>query len=129
MMNEASMAQIAIQTSLDAAPQGRAMLAVSDVTVEFPGVRALDAVSFNVLGGEVHGLIGENGAGKSTLMAVASGALTPTLGRVEIMGTATLGDPHAARNLGLAIVRQEPSLMPDLSVAENILLGLPASVR
>jgi ribose transport system permease protein/ribose transport system ATP-binding protein len=105
------------------------LLRISDVTMTFPGVKALDAVSFDVLAGEVHGLVGENGAGKSTLMAVASGALTPTEGDVEIDGTASRGDPDRARDLGLAIVRQEPSLMPELSVAENIFLALPQRLR
>jgi ribose transport system ATP-binding protein len=105
------------------------LLQISGATKSFPGVRALEDVTFDVLAGEVHGLVGENGAGKSTLMAVASGAMTPDSGTVMIDGTATVGAPQTARALGLAIVRQEPALMPDLTVAENLFLGVPANLR
>jgi len=105
------------------------LLQIDGVTKIFPGVRALDNVTFSVLAGEVHGLVGENGAGKSTLMAVASGALVPEKGRVVINGIETRGDTDEARQLGLAIVRQEPALMPDLSVAENLYLGVPEEQR
>ncbi|MFM0336958.1 ATP-binding cassette domain-containing protein [Paraburkholderia fungorum] len=105
------------------------LLQIDGVTKIFPGVRALDDVTFSVLAGEVHGLVGENGAGKSTLMAVASGALVPETGRVVINGVETRGDTDEARRLGLAIVRQEPALMPDLTVAENLYLGVPAEQR
>jgi ribose transport system ATP-binding protein len=107
----------------------RDLLSIEQVSKSFPGVRALDFVSFQVIAGEVHGLVGENGAGKSTLMAVASGTLTPDAGSVTIAGQTMRGDPELARQLGLAIVRQEPSLMPDLTVAENMLLGVPAGAR
>ncbi len=107
----------------------KTLLQVDGVTKIFPGVRALDNVTFSVVEGEVHGLVGENGAGKSTLMAVASGALVPEKGRVLIDGTETRGDTEQARQLGLAIVRQEPALMPDLTVAENLYLGVPAEQR
>src|SRR5580692_6191720 len=108
---------------------GRSVLRIESVSKAFPGVKALDRVSFEVRAGEVHGLVGENGAGKSTLMAVASGALVPESGRVVINGTQTKGDTEQARRLGLAIVRQEPALMPDLTVAENLYLGVPAEQR
>lgn len=107
----------------------KTLLQIDGVTKIFPGVRALDNVTFSVVEGEVHGLVGENGAGKSTLMAVASGALVPEQGRVVIDGTETRGDTEQARRLGLAIVRQEPALMPDLTVAENLYLGVPAEQR
>src|SRR4029077_13121473 len=114
---------------------GRAMndqsplLQIDAVKKSFPGVRALDDVTFSVRRGEVHGLVGENGAGKSTLMGVASGALVPESGRVVIDGVEIVGDTEQARRLGLAIVRQEPALMPDLTVAENLYLGMPADQR
>jgi ribose transport system ATP-binding protein len=105
------------------------LLQLDKVTKAFPGVRALDRVTFSVLAGEVHGLIGENGAGKSTLMAIAAGALMPEEGRVVIGGVETMGDTERARSSGLAIVRQEPALMPDLTVAENLYLGVPEVER
>ncbi|CAL8479402.1 ATP-binding cassette domain-containing protein [Caballeronia sp. S22] len=107
----------------------KTLLQIDRVTKIFPGVRALDNVTFSVLAGEVHGLVGENGAGKSTLMAVASGALVAEEGRVLINGVETRGDTDEARRLGLAIVRQEPALMPDLTVAENLYLGVPVEQR
>ncbi|MFJ4156288.1 ATP-binding cassette domain-containing protein [Pseudomonas sp. NPDC089752] len=110
-------------------PEQKKLLVVDRVTKVFPGVKALDEVTFTVLAGEVHGLVGENGAGKSTLMAVASGALIPESGSVLIDGSKALGDPEFAREMGLAIVRQEPALMPDLSVAENLYMAMPPSAR
>lgn len=107
----------------------KTLLKISGVSKSFPGVYALRDVTFDVIAGEVHGLVGENGAGKSTLMGVASGALLPNSGTVVINGTETSGDPQAARELGLAIVRQEPALMPDLTVAENLYLGVSESHR
>jgi ribose transport system ATP-binding protein len=107
----------------------RVALLLDGVTKTFPGVRALDSVSFDVRHGEIHGLVGENGAGKSTLMGLASGALRPDSGVVTINGTQLTGGPRQAINLGLAIVRQEPSLMPDLSVAENLYLAQPGQTR
>src|SRR3984893_625880 len=105
------------------------LLQIDGVTKTFPGVLAHDNLSFSVRAGEVHGLVGENGAGKSTLMAVASGALVPESGRVVIDGTQTKGDTEQARRLGLGIVPQEPALIPDLAVAENLYLGVPAEQR
>jgi ribose transport system ATP-binding protein len=104
-------------------------LEFENVTKQFPGVKALDSVTFKVEAGEVHGLVGENGAGKSTLMAVAAGVLSPEDGRVSICGVETRGDADRARALGLAIVRQEPALMPDLTVAENLYLGVSEERR
>jgi len=105
------------------------LLQLDGVTKIFPGVRALDKVTLSILAGEVHGLVGENGAGKSTLMAIAAGALVPEEGRVVIAGVEAMGDTERARSLGLAIVRQEPALMPDLTVAENLYLGVPEAER
>ena len=101
-----------------------AVLELRGIVKTFPGVRALTDVNLTVRTGEVHALVGENGAGKSTLMAVASGALAPNAGAVEIGGTIlTHADPEAARELGLGIVRQDPALLPDLTVAENMAIG------
>jgi ribose transport system ATP-binding protein len=105
-------------------------LELHGVTKEFPGVTALDDVSLEVRAGEVHGVVGENGAGKSTLMAVASGALVPESGTVTLAGQSLqAGSTATARERGIAIVRQEPALLPDLSVAENVYLGLSTDRR
>ncbi|MFF9346275.1 ATP-binding cassette domain-containing protein [Streptomyces sp. NPDC014734] len=108
-------------------PAGHAapVLSMQGIGKSFPGVRALDEVGFDVLPGEVHALVGENGAGKSTLMAVASGALAADDGAVLIGGDRlTQAQPEQARSLGLGIVRQHPALLPDLTVAENMALGV-----
>lgn len=90
----------------------------------FPGVRALDGVSFDARAGEIHAIVGENGAGKSTLMKILSGVHQPDDGRVEIDGRPVrLGDARAAQRLGIAIVHQEFNLARHLSVAENVFLG------
>ncbi|MGP3533780.1 ATP-binding cassette domain-containing protein [Microbacterium sp. RD1] len=113
-------------TRTDDAPDGRpAVLRLEGITKTFPGVRALTDVNIDVRAGEIHALVGENGAGKSTLMAVASGALSPDEGAVQIDGHAlSAADPDEARRLGLAIVRQDPALLPDLTVAENMAVGV-----
>lgn len=105
------------------------VLSVLEVGKSYGAVRALNGVTLIVQPGEVHGLIGQNGAGKSTLMGIASGAVVPDAGQVLIDGELSIGDPHRARQLGLAMVRQEPALMPDLSVAENLYLGVTESCR
>jgi ribose transport system ATP-binding protein len=97
-------------------------LRIQDVTKTFPGVTALADVTFDVHSGRVHGICGENGAGKSTLMAIISGALSPDHGTIEIDGAPILSGGHLAQDLGVAIVRQEPALLPDLTVAENMYL-------
>lgn len=107
----------------------RDVLRLSGVTKQFGSVTALDNISFNVRKGEIHGLIGQNGAGKSTLMAVASGALVADTGTILIGGEVAFGSPQLSRQLGLAIVRQEPALMPDLTVAENLYLGIPDAIK
>ena len=113
----------------DEADRRGEVLCIAGVTKRFGQVRALSDISFDVRAGEVHGLIGQNGAGKSTLMAVASGALVPDAGTVTIGGRSAMGSPQLSRQLGLAIVRQEPALMPDLLVAENLYLGMPKARR
>ncbi len=103
-----------------AAPQ----LALEDVSVRFPGVLALDRVSLQVRGGEVHGLMGENGAGKSTLLKVLSGVYRPDAGRIRLCSDEQRGwSPGAALRAGIAVIYQELHLVPELSVAENLLLG------
>ncbi|MBB5157188.1 ATP-binding cassette domain-containing protein [Saccharopolyspora phatthalungensis] len=106
------------------------LLVLNDVTKRFSGVVALHSASLEVLAGEVHAVVGENGAGKSTMMAIASGALAPDAGTVQICGTPLpRADPRAAQALGLAVVHQHPALLPDLTVEENLYFGVPPHQR
>ncbi len=101
-----------------------ALLEIEHITKEYPGVRALDDVSLVVERGEVMALLGENGAGKSTLMKILGGAEHRDSGVIRIDGAETPDryDPLEARHLGIAEIYQELSLLPSLSVAENIYL-------
>ena len=109
---------------LPAAPGGP-LVRLTDVTRSFGGVRALKGVSFDLRPGEIHALVGENGAGKSTLVKILSGALLPDAGTVEVAGRrVTHADPVALRKLGVAPIYQQPALLPDLTVAENVALAL-----
>jgi len=102
----------------------RVLLAADNVTVDYPGVRALDGVSLQFRAGEIHAVVGENGAGKSTLMKVISGSQWPTQGAVRLEGKPVLfGKPSDALKAGIAMVHQELHLVPTLSVAENVCLG------
>src|SRR5438552_14834157 len=101
------------------------LLSLSAVRKSFAGVHALKGVSFELRPGEVHALVGENGAGKSTLVKVITGAIAPDSGTLEIRGRpVTDNDPVRARQLGVAAIYQQPALFPDLTVAENVALGL-----
>ncbi|NYH55500.1 MULTISPECIES: sugar ABC transporter ATP-binding protein [Nocardiopsis] len=94
------------------------------ITVEFPGVRALSDVDFQLFPGEVHALMGENGAGKSTLIKALTGVHRPTSGEIRLHGEPVeFTAPVRAQNAGISTVYQEVNLCPNLSVAENILLG------
>jgi ABC-type sugar transport system ATPase subunit/ribose/xylose/arabinose/galactoside ABC-type transport system permease subunit len=101
------------------------LLAAAGIAKSFGAVHALRGVTFDVRAGEVHALVGENGAGKSTLIRIISGAETPDAGTLEIGGRhAHRMDPATARALGIAAIYQQPSLFPDLTVAENIALAV-----
>lgn len=92
--------------------------------MEFPGVRALDGVSFGVRAGSVHALMGENGAGKSTLLKILSGAYRATAGRVTLAGRPqSFGSTAEAITAGVAVIYQELHLVAEMTVAENLLLG------
>ena len=96
-------------------------LSMRDITKHYDAIAALTDVSFDVLPGEVHALLGENGAGKSTLMNVASGATAPDSGTIVFDGSPVEHlTPAMAQELGIAIVHQHPALLPDMTVAENI---------
>src|SRR5437867_8060745 len=101
------------------------LLRVRQLTKSFGAVRALRDVSFDLRAGEVHALVGENGAGKSTLIKIITGAHAPDSGAVVFNGeTIEHHDPVVARRRGIAAIYQQPALFPDLTVAENIALGL-----
>ncbi|HLW90909.1 MAG TPA: sugar ABC transporter ATP-binding protein [Roseiarcus sp.] len=97
---------------------------LSGVSKKFGGVRALDNVDFEVLYGEIHALLGENGAGKSTILKILNGVHAPSAGTIEIDGV-TLAEhtPEAARRAGVGMIFQEMSLVPTLTVAQNIFLN------
>jgi ribose transport system ATP-binding protein len=101
------------------------ILEMRGIAKSFPGVRALSGVSFAAYPGEIHALMGENGAGKSTLMKILSGAYRADPGgEILVEGAAAAIDgPQAARRLGIAVIYQELALAPNLSVAENMMLG------
>ncbi|MGH7078915.1 MAG: ATP-binding cassette domain-containing protein, partial [Acetobacteraceae bacterium] len=100
------------------------LLEVRRLRKEFPGVLALDEVDFELRPGEVHVLFGENGAGKSTLIQVIAGVLHPSSGSLVMRGQPLeLRSVHEARRLGISAVFQEFSLVPTLSVEDNIFLG------
>jgi ribose transport system ATP-binding protein len=106
------------------------LLVMHDIGKSFPGVRALRGVSLDVRAGEVHALLGENGAGKSTLCNVLSGVFTAYDGTIEVAGEpAHIHHPRDAQRLGIGMIHQELNLVPDLSVADNILLGREPRTR
>ena len=99
-------------------------LRITGVVRRFGATLALDGVDLVVRPGEVHALIGENGAGKSTLMGVIAGALRPDAGSMALDGASYAPDtPLDARHRGVALIHQELSLCPHLTVGENVLLG------
>ncbi|MCD6555242.1 MAG: ABC transporter ATP-binding protein [Anaerolineae bacterium] len=98
------------------------------IVKRFPGVLANDRVDFDVRAGEIHALLGENGAGKTTLMNILYGLYRPEQGQIFLNGQATaIHSPADAIRLGIGMIHQHFMLVPTLSVAENIALGLPSS--
>src|SRR5256885_15234220 len=101
------------------------LLSACNISKHFAGVQALKDVSFELCAGEVHALVGENGAGKSTLIKIMTGAHQPDAGSLQLAGRPIEhNDPVASRRLGIAAIYQQPALFPDLTVAENIAVGL-----
>lgn len=108
----------------------RPLLSVRDLDKSYAGVAALAGVGLDVKHGSIHAIAGQNGAGKSTLIKILSGAETPDAGTIEVDGRAVrLNRPQDAQHAGLQTIYQELSLVPDLSVAENIFLGEPPRGR
>ncbi|WP_025732146.1 sugar ABC transporter ATP-binding protein [Carnimonas nigrificans] len=105
------------------------LLKMNHISKTFDGIKALQDVSLTAWSGEVHALMGENGAGKSTLMKILSGALTPDKGGEILVDGQTIptGNTRASRSYGIAVIYQELSLSPNLSVAQNIFLGVEKS--
>jgi len=97
---------------------------MTGISIEFPGVKALDGVNFRLFPGEVHSLMGENGAGKSTLIKALTGVYGIDSGRITVFGVPqTFNGPGQAQAAGISTVYQEVNLCENLSVAENIMLG------
>jgi rhamnose transport system ATP-binding protein len=110
--------------------EDRPAIALRHVSKRFGATQALSDVSLELMPGEVHALVGENGAGKSTLVKILAGVHQPDDGAIAVDGqSVTIHDPVTARELGIAVVHQEPSLFPDLTVAENVFLAAPPRTR
>ena len=109
-----------VDTTGDATP----IVAMTDISITFPGVKALSGVNFRMFPGEVHSLLGENGAGKSTLIKALTGVYAIDSGQIVFDGEPlVITGPAEAQRVGISTVYQEVNLLPNLSVAENILLG------
>jgi ABC-type sugar transport system ATPase subunit len=115
--------------AVDALAVGGPVIEARGIVKRFGGVAAVDDVSIAVAPGHVHGLCGENGAGKSTLMKVLAGIHEPTEGVVVVDGRALVGGVAAALDAGISLVHQELSLVPEMTVAENIVLGSTPTTR
>src|SRR5579871_2939379 len=100
------------------------LLEMRGVGKHYRGVAALKDIDFDLRRGEVHAILGENGAGKSTLVKILAGAVTPTQGEIRIEGQRIqIASPSLARRYGIAMVYQETSLVPSMTVAQNLYLG------
>jgi ribose transport system ATP-binding protein len=103
---------------------GELLVEMDAISKDFPGVHALRECRFDLRAGEVHALVGENGAGKSTLMKILAGVYRMDAGRIRLKGAdVDIPTPRAAQQLGISIIHQELSLMPNLTVAQNIFIG------
>ncbi len=124
MMDGASGPAVAVERTAPAATAGPRLLELTGITKRFPGVVALDRVDFDLRPGEVHVLFGENGAGKSTLINIIAGTFPADEGSYVYDGREIRRlTPHQAREIGISPVFQEFSLVPDLTVVENLFLG------
>ncbi|MET0451713.1 MAG: sugar ABC transporter ATP-binding protein [Mycobacterium sp.] len=108
----------------NAAENSRPVVEMRDISIGFPGVKALDGVDFRLLAGEVHSLMGENGAGKSTLIKALTGVYGIDSGSIVVDGSPqSFAGPRQSQDAGISTVYQEVNLCPNLTVGENILLG------
>lgn len=124
------MTDVVVAPEREQASEAQPRLELTDTWKRYPGVTALKGVSFAVRPGEIHALLGENGAGKSTLVGIASGSIVPDEGTISIGGETVVNlTPMFALRRGLAIVHQEPALLPDLTVLENMILAVPRVLR
>jgi ribose transport system ATP-binding protein len=100
------------------------LVQMQNISKNFSVTKALANVNFELKSGEVHALMGENGAGKSTLMKILAGVHIPDEGKIFIRGKEVkVEDPNAAKKLGIAFIHQELSIVPNMTVAENLALG------
>ncbi|HSV55712.1 MAG TPA: ATP-binding cassette domain-containing protein, partial [Magnetospirillaceae bacterium] len=107
-----------------------AYLETKGISKSYSETKALRNVDFSACSGEVHAIIGENGAGKSTLVKILTGAVLADEGKILLSGREShINSPHAAQDLGIRVVHQHFSLVPHLSVTENILIGNLPLVR
>src|ERR1700716_1081483 len=120
-----------MSTSIKAGPgSAQPILEVRQICKSFPGVRVLKSVNLGIWPGEVHAIVGENGAGKSTLMKILAGAYQPDSGEIKIDNTEVhFGHPGEAKELGVSLIYQEFSLLPERTVAQNIFLGREPTFR
>src|SRR3954468_567012 len=117
-----------MQKSIASPGVNDAVVVLRGITKRFPGVLAVDDVNLDIQAGEVHVVAGENGAGKSTLMKLLSQVERPDAGEILVDGeTVAYHGPRHAQRLGIAMVHQEFALAPDLTVAENLVLGRETS--
>lgn len=107
------------------------ILEMKNISKHFSGVKALDKIQFDLRKGEIHSLLGENGAGKSTMIKILAGIHTPTEGQIFINGKEVkIEKVSDAKELGISVIHHELSLVPYMTVAENIYLGrMPSKKR
>lgn len=106
------------------------VISLREITKAFPGVVANDRISLDIVGGQVHCLLGENGAGKSTLISILAGMQQPDSGTIEVDGEPTpINSPKAAVDLGIGVVHQHSTLVPAFTVLENLMLGETGLLR
>ena len=106
------------------APIQKIALSTRGLTMAYPGMVALSGFDLDLVAGQIHGLVGANGAGKSTLIKILSGLQTPTRGTITVGGDdVVIRNVSSAQQLGISVVHQELPLLPNLTAAQNVVLG------